>query len=48
MTRPRVIQTDPPDQVVHATLGQNVTISCVFDIGGVETGLMDVGISFII
>ena len=26
-------------QVIHATLGDNVTIFCVFDVGGSSTGL---------
>ena len=29
-------------QVIHATLGDNVTMFCVFDVGGASTGLLDV------
>ena len=28
-------------QVIHATLGDNVTVFCVFDVGGASTGLID-------
>ena len=29
-------------QVIHATLGDNVTMFCVFDVGGSSIGLLDV------
>ena len=28
--------------MIHATLGDNVTMFCVFDVGGSSTGLLDV------
>ena len=28
--------------MIHATLGDNVTMFCVFDVGGTSTGLLDV------
>ena len=28
--------------MIHATLGDNVTMFCVFDVGGASTGLLDV------
>lgn len=40
-TRPRIIQTSPDNQVIHTDIGENVTLWCMFDIGGTETGLMD-------
>ena len=47
VTQPRVIETNPAYQVIHATLGDNVTMFCVFDVGGASTGLLDVSIIFI-
>ena len=28
--------------MIHATLGDNVTMFCVFDVGGAGTGLLEV------
>ena len=28
--------------MIHVTLGDNVTMFCVFDVGGASTGLLDV------
>ena len=28
--------------MIHATLGDNVTLFCVFDVGGTSIGLIDV------
>ena len=28
--------------MIHATLGDNVTMFCVFDVGGASTGFLDV------
>ena len=43
-TQPRVVVTDPDNLVKHASIGDNVTISCTFDVGGSTTGLLDVSI----
>ena len=31
--------------MIHATLSDNVTMFCVFDVGGASTGLIDVSIA---
>ena len=40
-TRPRIIQTSPENRAKSADIGENITLWCKFDVGGTQTGLLD-------
>ena len=40
-TRPRIIETGPENHLTNANIGENVTLWCMFDVGGTQTGLVD-------